>query len=98
MSYATCPVSTEHTEQQSNRATEHSAGHVTQRSAVLAAGRDDRRRLSDLLPEASLQFGTPRSCLPASKMWSESTMEYMQANAGPAASQQYVGTLINAVA
>lgn len=27
--YATCSVSTEHTEQQSNRATEHSAGHVT---------------------------------------------------------------------
>ena len=53
--YATCSVSTEHTEQQSNRATEHSAGHVTQRSAVLAAGRDERRRLSDPLPEASLQ-------------------------------------------
>jgi hypothetical protein len=31
-------------EQQSNRATEHSAGHVIQRSAVLAAGRDERRR------------------------------------------------------
>ena len=44
MGYATCSVSTEHTEQQSNRATEHSAGHVTQRSAVLAAGRDERRR------------------------------------------------------
>ena len=44
MWYATCSVSTEHTEQQSNRATEHSAGHVTQRSAVLAAGRDERRR------------------------------------------------------
>ena len=41
---ATCSVSIEHTEQQSNRATEHSAGHVTQRSAVLAAGRDERRR------------------------------------------------------
>jgi hypothetical protein len=37
--YATCSVSTEHTEQQSNRATEHSAGHVTQRSPVLAGGR-----------------------------------------------------------
>ena len=44
MRSATCSVSTEHTEQQSNRATEHSAGHVTQRSAVLAAGRDERRR------------------------------------------------------
>ena len=43
--YATCSVSTEHTEQQSNRATEHSAGHVTHRSAVLAAGRDGRRRI-----------------------------------------------------
>jgi hypothetical protein len=41
---ATGSVSIEHTEQQSNRATEHSAGHVTQRSAVLAAGRDERRR------------------------------------------------------
>ena len=38
-------MSTEHTEQQSNRATEHSAGHVTHRSAVLAAGRDERRRI-----------------------------------------------------
>ena len=44
MWYATCSVSTEHTEQQSNIATEHSAGHVTHRSAVLAAGRDERRR------------------------------------------------------
>ena len=44
MRSATCSVSTEHIEQQSNRATEHSAGHVTQRSAVLAAGRDERRR------------------------------------------------------
>ena len=43
--YATCSVSTEHTEQQSNRATEHSAGHVTHLSAVLAAGRDGRRRI-----------------------------------------------------
>ena len=43
--YATCSVSTEHTEQQSNRATEHSAGHVTHRSAVLAASRDERRRI-----------------------------------------------------
>jgi hypothetical protein len=43
--YAICSVSTEHTEQQSNRATEHSAGHVTHRSAVLAAGRDERRRI-----------------------------------------------------
>ena len=43
--YATCSVSTEHTEQQSNRVTEHSAGHVTHRSAVLAAGRDERRRI-----------------------------------------------------
>jgi hypothetical protein len=40
----TCSISIEHTEQQSNRATEHSAGHVTQRSAVLAAGRNERRR------------------------------------------------------
>jgi hypothetical protein len=32
------------TEQQRNRATEHSAGHVVARSAVLAAGRDERRR------------------------------------------------------
>ena len=44
MRYATCSVSTEHTEQQSNRATEHSAGHVTTCSVVLAAGRDERRR------------------------------------------------------
>jgi hypothetical protein len=29
-----CPVSTERTEQQSNRATEHSVGHVTYRSAA----------------------------------------------------------------
>jgi hypothetical protein len=43
--YATCSVSTERTEQQSNRATEHSAGHVTHRSAGLAAGRDERRRI-----------------------------------------------------
>jgi len=37
--YATCAVSTEQTEQQSSRAAEHSAGHVTHRSAVLAGGR-----------------------------------------------------------
>jgi hypothetical protein len=43
--YATCSVSTERTEQQSNRATEHSAGHVTHSSAGLAAGRDERRRI-----------------------------------------------------
>jgi hypothetical protein len=43
--HATCSVSTERTEQQSNRATEHSAGHVTYYSAVLAAGRDERRRI-----------------------------------------------------
>ena len=42
--YATCSVSIEHIEQQSNRATEHSVGYVTQRSAILAAGRDERRR------------------------------------------------------
>lgn len=40
----TCSVSTEHTEQQSNRATEHSAGHVTHRSAV----GDERRRPHDV--------------------------------------------------
>jgi hypothetical protein len=43
--YATCSVSPERAEQQSNRATEHSAGHVTLRSAVLAVGRDERRRI-----------------------------------------------------
>lgn len=60
--YATCSVSTEHTEhteQQSNRATEHSAGHVTQRSAVLAAWSRRTSSLSDPLPEASLhRLGT----------------------------------------
>ena len=45
MRYATCSVSTEHTEQQSNRATEHSAGYVIYHSAVLAASRDERRRI-----------------------------------------------------
>jgi hypothetical protein len=53
--YAICSVSTEHTEQQSNRATEHSAGHVTHRSAVLAAGRNERRCMQTPLPGASLQ-------------------------------------------
>jgi hypothetical protein len=53
--HAACSVSTEHTEQQSNRATEHSAGHVTHRSAVLAAGRNERRRMQTPLPGASLQ-------------------------------------------
>jgi hypothetical protein len=54
--HAACSVSTEHTEQQSNRATEHSAGHVTHRSAVLAAGRDARRRMQTPLHGASLHY------------------------------------------
>jgi hypothetical protein len=33
--YATCSVAAEQTEQQSSRATEHSAGHVIPRSATL---------------------------------------------------------------
>ena len=53
--YATCSVSTEHTEQQSNRATEHSAGHVTHRSACLGSGSRRTSSHTDLLPEASLQ-------------------------------------------
>jgi hypothetical protein len=53
---AACSVSTEHTEQQSNRATEHSAGHVTHRSAVLAAGRNERCCIQTMLPGASLQL------------------------------------------
>jgi hypothetical protein len=59
---AACSVSTEHTEQQSNRATEHSAGHVTHRSAVLAAGRNERRCIQTMLPGVSLQ-GAPRAPL-----------------------------------
>ena len=45
MRYVTYSMSTEHIEQQSNRATEHSTGHVTHRSAVLVAGRDEHRRI-----------------------------------------------------
>jgi len=51
--YAACSVSKEHTEQQSNRATEHSTAHVTHRSAVLAAGRTSLLPIP--LPGASLQ-------------------------------------------
>lgn len=40
---------------QSSRAAEHSEGHVTHRSADLAADRSERRSSLDLLPEASLQ-------------------------------------------
>ena len=54
MGYATCSVSTEHIEQQSNRATEHSAGHVTQRSAGLGSWSQQTSLPPDLLPEASL--------------------------------------------
>jgi hypothetical protein len=53
---ATCSVSTERSEQQSNRATERSAGHVTHRSAVLAAGRNERRCIQTMLPGASLHY------------------------------------------
>jgi hypothetical protein len=50
--YATCSVSTERTEQQSNRATEHSAGHVTHRSAGLGSWSRRTSSHTDLLPEA----------------------------------------------
>ena len=40
-------------EQQSNRATEHSAGHVTQRSAGLGSWSQRTSLPPDLLPEAS---------------------------------------------
>ena len=40
MQPALCPQSI-----QSSRAAEHSAGHVTRRSAFLAAGCDERRRI-----------------------------------------------------
>lgn len=45
---------------QSSRATEHSAGHVTQRFAVLAAGRNERRCMQTPLPGALLH---PGSCV-----------------------------------
>jgi hypothetical protein len=42
--HAACSVSTEHTEQQSNRATEHSAYHVTAALLSWQLGSDERRR------------------------------------------------------
>jgi hypothetical protein len=45
-----CSVSTEHTEQQSNRATEHFAGQVTHRSAAWQLIVRERRYSHDPLP------------------------------------------------
>jgi hypothetical protein len=68
-------MSTEHTEQQSNRAIEYSVGHVTYRSAVLAAGRNERRyyltfclrpyyKLVPSLPTSTLSLTYYRASLP----------------------------------